>query len=89
MRDNGTLTLGVTDRNSKTVYLSNHLEGALLKKVLTHEICHCCIFSYGIYLTLMQEEYLCDFVSKYANEILQNAEIVLEQKGNSNFQKSC
>ena len=69
-RPDGSLTLGVTDRTSKTVYISNRLNGALLKKVVTHEICHCCIFSYGIYLTLEQEEYLCDFVAKYADEIV-------------------
>lgn len=68
-RSDGSQTIGVTDRNTQTVYIAEALKGRLLEKVLTHEVCHCAIFSYGIYLTLEQEEKLCDFVATYGNEI--------------------
>lgn len=90
MRKDGSITLGMTDRNMRTVFLSNRLQGRLLKKVLTHEICHCCIFSYGIYLTLEQEEYLCDFVATHAQEILNLANEFCTPVGSDlKNQKSC
>ena len=68
-RSDGSQTIGVTDCNTKTVYIAAALRGKLLEKVLTHEICHCAVYSYGIYLTLDQEEKLCDFVATYGKEI--------------------
>lgn len=68
-RSDGVLTLGVTDFNDRAVYLSNALHGAFLRKVYIHEVCHAAIFSYGINLDLMQEEFLCDFIATYGDEI--------------------
>lgn len=83
----GTITIGVTDRNLKMIFISDALKGVLLRKVLTHEICHACIFSYGIYLDLMQEEYICEFVANYGAEILQNVDAELQSRGGSTFRK--
>lgn len=49
-RLDGTYTIGVCDNDTKTIYISNVLEGQLLKKVLCHELTHCAMFSYHIYL---------------------------------------
>lgn len=68
-RSDGTLTVGVTDWGNRTVYLSDMLRGAFLRKVFIHEVCHCAVFSYGIELNLEQEEFLCDFIASFGDEI--------------------
>lgn len=70
LRSNGTLTVGVTDVNTGMVYLSDRLQGSFLRKVLCHELCHCAIWSYGIDLTLDEEELLCDFIATYSDDII-------------------
>lgn len=69
-RSDGTRTIGVTDRKSHSIYIARSLRGELLKKVLLHEITHAAVFSYGIYLSLDQEEKLCNFVATFAPDIV-------------------
>ena len=69
MRSDGTRTVGVTDWNKKTVFLSNMLRGPFLRKVYIHEVCHCAIFSYSINMDIEQEEFLCDWVATYGDEV--------------------
>lgn len=73
-RDDGSITLGVCDSNVKCIFISNALRGSLYEKVLIHELTHAWIFSYGIYLTLDQEEFVCEFVSNYGRGILSMAD---------------
>lgn len=73
-RDDGSITLGVCDNNVKCIYISSALRGLLYEKVLIHELTHAWIFSYGIYLTLEQEEFVCEFVSNYGRDILSMAD---------------
>lgn len=70
MRSDGVLTLGVTDWNDKTIYLSDALHGALLEHVLCHELCHAVVFSYGIYLPVETEEWLCNYMADHGREII-------------------
>ena len=70
MRSNGTITVGMTDWNDKTVYLANGLRGGFLRKVLAHELCHCICFSYDISMPIEQEECLADWVSMYGTEVM-------------------
>ena len=60
-RSDGSYTCGMCDRNNQTIYISN---------ILRHEICHSAMFSYGIDMTLEQEEMFCDFLATYADEII-------------------
>lgn len=69
-RSDGSIALGVTDKNTGYIYLSLHLKGALLRKVLLHELCHAFIFSYGYYLTVAEEEFLCSFIDTYAYDLV-------------------
>lgn len=69
-RSDGSTALGVTDKNTGYIYLSSHLKGGLLRKVLLHELCHAFIFSYGYYLTVEEEEFLCSFVDSYAYDMV-------------------
>lgn len=68
-RSNGTITVGTTDGSTNCIYLSNLLKGAFLRKVYIHEVCHAAVFSYGIMLSLEQEEFLCDFIATYGDEV--------------------
>lgn len=76
-RSDGTITLGVTDRNVMCIFLHDKLKGKLLRKVLTHELVHAWIFSYGIYLDLEQEEFICCFIDTYGEDIINKADELL------------
>ncbi len=75
-RSDGSETVGVTDNVTKTVYLSELLCGAFLKKVLCHEICHCACFSYGCSFAPDTEELIADFLATYGEEVLNIADSV-------------
>lgn len=68
-RSDGSLSVGVTDKSTRCIYLSERLTGGFLRKVLIHEICHAVCMSFDIYLPLEQEEVLCDFVATYGDKI--------------------
>lgn len=44
----GKMTLATTDPNLATIFMSRSLSGALLIKVLIHELGHCALVSYGL-----------------------------------------
>lgn len=68
-RSDGSVTCGVCDFGDKCIYLSDMLQGAFLRKVYIHEVCHAAVFSHSINLDLPQEEFLCDFIATYGDEI--------------------
>lgn len=78
-RKNGTTTVGMTDGNTMTIYLSDNLYGKMLKKVVTHELCHCVTISLGIYMDIMQEEQLADFIATYGENILKLSDEVYQR----------
>jgi hypothetical protein len=69
-RSDGSITVGMTDFNTKCVYLSKLLKGAFLRKVLAHELCHCFCFSYDISMPIEQEEFMADWISTYGTELV-------------------
>ena len=70
MRSDGSITVGMCDRETQTIYISYALHGRFLRKVLLHEICHSAMFSYGIDMSVDQEELFCDLLSTYGDEII-------------------
>ena len=66
----GKYTVGVCDHPTKTIYINETLRGAFLRKVLCHEVAHAAMFSYGVELTLEQEELLADLIATYGQEII-------------------
>ena len=78
LNNSGVYTFGVTDNNIKTVFLSDRISGELLYKVLCHELCHVYCFSYGIYLTIEEEERLAQFISEYGRSIISDTDYLLE-----------
>ena len=70
LKSDGQLTFATCDDITKTIYINNQLYGKFLKKVLCHEITHAAMFSYGINLTVDQEELLADLIATYGDEII-------------------
>ena len=70
MRSDGSLTVGMTDGNTNTVYLCDKLRGAFKERVLCHELCHAVCFSWDIHIPIETEEWLCDFMSLHGKEII-------------------
>ena len=76
-RSDNVSVLGVTDRNTHTIYLSNVLRGHMERKVLIHEVCHAICMSYDVHLPIEQEEILCDFVATYGDEVFGIVDMIL------------
>lgn len=70
-RSDGSSTVGMTDWNTKTVYLASNLRGDFLNRVLCHELCHCICFSYNIKMDIEQEEFLANWVSVYGRDVIE------------------
>jgi hypothetical protein len=69
-RSDGSLTVGVTDMPKRSVFLSNRLRGAFLRKVLAHELVHCFMLSYSIHIPIEEEEYIADWVATYGTDLI-------------------
>lgn len=69
-RSDNTLALGVTDNNTKTVYINNRVSDTMFEKILCHEIVHTFCFSYGCTFDIQTEEIIADFLATYADEII-------------------
>lgn len=70
MTSDGDYTYGVCDNYTKTIYLSEDLTGNFLKRVLCHELTHAAMFSYGVDLTVDQEELIADLLATYGEEVV-------------------
>ena len=69
-RSDGTITIGMTDNNTKTVYINNRLSDYMTNKVLAHELVHCFCFSRNIYMPIEEEERLADWVSLHGVDLV-------------------
>lgn len=76
-RSDGSYTLGVTDRNTRCVYLNNRLQGFMLDKVLCHELVHVYMFEYHYDIPVETEEMIADFIASYGRDIFQTADALL------------
>ena len=70
MRSDGSITLGMTDNNTKTVYINNRLNDYMTDKVLCHELCHVFAFEFDYYMDIDTEEIVADFMSLYGRNII-------------------
>lgn len=69
MRSDGSRTVGMCDRGTKEICISDMLRGGFLRKVLIHEVTHSAMMSYGIDMSVEQEELFCSLVATYGDEI--------------------
>lgn len=79
-RSDGSRTVGVTDYNTKTIYLNNLLYGEFLRRVLCHELVHVYCFSYNVELDIDTEEILADFISVYGTDIVNDLGTYLDSR---------
>lgn len=70
MRSNGTITLGMTDNNTRTVYINNRLSDYMTNKVLAHELCHVFAFSFDYSMPIEVEETVADFFSLFGRDMV-------------------
>lgn len=70
MRPDSSFALGVCDNLTQTIFINENLYGLMLKKVLCHELTHAAMFSYGISLSIEQEEVLAELIATYGEEII-------------------
>lgn len=76
-RSDGSGTVGMTDRDTKTIYLADDLRGKFLDRVLCHELCHAFCLSYNVYMNIDTEEIVADFLATYGREVFKIADRLL------------
>lgn len=70
LRSDGSITLAVTDNNTKCIYMNNKLKGYLFDKVLCHELTHVFAFEFEYHIPIDVEEIVADFMSLYGRKII-------------------
>ena len=83
-RKNGEFTIGACDNLTRTIYISNILQGNLLKKVLCHQITHAAMFSYNVDLSIEQQELVADLISTYGEQIIYITNKIFSKLNNLN-----
>lgn len=86
----GHARLAVTDPGTFTVYLSEAIPRDILPRVLTHELGHCAIYSFGLAYDIHKmvrqeywieaEEWVCNFIADYGLMIFQTLRDYLGEK---------
>lgn len=76
----GHQTVATTDPTTHAVYLSEALDGGFLRRVLTHELVHCLLISFGMLPELHHmakdderialEEWACNLIADFAPFVL-------------------
>ena len=69
-RSDGSITIGMTDNNTKTIYINNRLNDYMIDKCLAHELCHVFAFEFDYYMPIETEEIVADFISLYGRDII-------------------
>ena len=70
IRDDGSVSIGSCDDETKTIYIDDTLPDELMRKVLCHEITHAAMFSYDVGVDATQEEVIADLIATYGDEII-------------------
>lgn len=70
MRSDGSITLGITDNNVKTVFINDRLNDYMTDKVICHELTHVFAFEFDYYMDIETEEIVADFMSLYGRKIV-------------------
>lgn len=79
--------LGVTNPVSRTIYISDKIEGTVLSRVMLHELSHAVMVAYGLVDDIHglvcpdkwveAEEWICNFIANYATMIFNVAYDIL------------
>lgn len=79
MRSDGSITIGMCDSDSRSIYIADDLNGYMTKKVLCHELVHASMFSYGVRLSVDQEELVADLLATYGEEIVEKTNLIFSK----------
>lgn len=61
---NGERTIGVTDVDTREIFIANNLPRELEREVFLHEVCHAQSYVTGLNLSEKDEECMCMWVGK-------------------------
>lgn len=78
MRSDGSITIGMTDNNTKTVYINNRLNDYMTDKCLAHELCHVYAFEFDYSMDVETEEIVADFLSLFGRKIIYQLDDLIE-----------
>lgn len=78
MRSDGTYTFGMTDRNTREIYISDIIHGNFYDRVLCHELCHAFCLSYNLTMDIQTEEIVADFLATYGREVFAVADEIIK-----------
>lgn len=76
-RSDNSITIGVTDNNEKTVFISDNLSDTMTDKVLCHELVHVFSFENDLVIPIETEEIIADFMAQYGRSIIYLADSLL------------
>lgn len=76
-RSDNSRTIGVTDNNLKTVFISDNLSDYMLNKCLCHELVHVFSFENDCSYDIQTEEIIADFLSLFGRDIIYLADEIL------------
>lgn len=71
MRSDGTFSVGVTELDSRTIFIAKSVKGRFFEKVLCHELCHVFCMEYGYVLPIETEEIVAGFVATYGRNVIE------------------
>lgn len=77
-RSDGSITLAVTDNNTKCIYINNRLNDYMFDKCLAHEMCHVYAFSFDYFMDIQTEEIVADFFSLFGRSIVYQLDDLVE-----------
>lgn len=77
-RAEGGFALGMCDNNKKCIFINETVSNEKYRHIITHELCHCFCFEYGICIPEQYEEVLCNFVADYGKDILEIANMIID-----------
>lgn len=78
-RSDGSVTIGVSDDNLKTVFINDSLNDYMTDKVLCHELVHVFSFANDLVIDIETEEIIADFMSQYGRSIIYLADNLLTE----------
>lgn len=79
MMPDGSQAIGACNDSTKTIYISRAMRGAMLEKVLCHELVHAAMFAYDVLLEHDEEELIAEIIATFGEEIIDKTDIIFDK----------
>lgn len=76
IKPDGSLAIGVCDKDARKIYIKETLNDHDFKKVLCHELVHAAMFSYDFYLKPKQEEFIAEIITLFGEEVVDITDMI-------------